>query len=114
VEFLRVVGEFTAGSRRLQEMASESYANLGLIYLPSRTSAHREQQYRRAADACATAVRLSVDPHRQGIFLGMLGYIYGHLGEVQKACDAYRRAGQVDPQEAPGYLGERNRLGRCT
>jgi len=114
LEVVRAFGSGDRGNQRLRELASEAYANLGLIYLPSRGEAHAERAYGRAADAYKTAIGLSLDGHRQGVFHGMLAYVHGKLDEVGDACAEYERAAALDPDNAGQYRTARSKLGRCS
>jgi tetratricopeptide (TPR) repeat protein len=108
-----VVDEYNRGNQRIQELAAEAYADLGLSYLPAE-SMPNVQSYQRAAGAYERAVQISFDPHRQAIFLSVLAHIYTHLQDLPRACDAYHRATALDPNHVALEKIDKRRLDRCT
>ena len=112
-QFRVVISEFNRGNQRLQQLAAEAYAGLGLALLPPRGASDADVKYRQAAGAYQQAIQLSLDPERQGVFFGTLGYIDQRLGDAAHACDSYQRAAALDPHHAGRYQAVRSRLHGC-
>jgi tetratricopeptide (TPR) repeat protein len=108
-QFRTVIEAYEHGNHRVQELAAEAWAGLGLALLPT-TAAADSQAYRRAAQAYQQAVALSLDPKRQAIFLDVLAHIHVKLNDLPRACDAYRQAVTLDPDHASRYATEQRRL----
>lgn len=108
----RTVAATPDESQRAHELRSESYANLGLIYLPSKGTRQPESQYRRAEKAYLKAIDLSPSPARQALFYSMLGYIYEQLGDNLEACKAHNDALKRDPGRDE-YVANKSRLTGC-
>jgi tetratricopeptide (TPR) repeat protein len=102
-QFLTVVRAYEAGNQRIRPLAVEAYAGLGLVYLPPEGAVKAVGAYRRAAAAYERAINLSDVPERQGVFFGVLGHVYGRLGERDRAADAYGKAAELDPAHADDY-----------
>jgi len=79
-QFRSVIDEFENGNDRLTELASESWANLGLF--------HIGQDPEQAAIEYETAVELAPDPRRRGILECNLGSIYLALQRHDEAVSA--------------------------
>ena len=77
-QFRRVVEEFESGNHRLVELASESWANLGLVHLHANDLTQAATDYEKAVD-------LALDPRRRGILECNLGSIYLDLGRFDEA-----------------------------
>jgi tetratricopeptide (TPR) repeat protein len=108
----RTVAATTGESQRAHELRSESYANLGLIYLPSKGAGQPESEYRRAAEAYLKAIDASPFPARQALFFSMIGYIYEQLGDNLEACKAHNEALKLDPGRDE-YIANKSRLSGC-
>lgn len=102
-KFLTVIRAHEAGNQRIRPLVAEAYAGLGLVYLPPQGAVRAVGAYRRAAAAYERAINLSDVPERQGVFYGILGHVYGRLGERDRAADAYGKAAELDPSHADDY-----------
>jgi len=108
--FLGVVDAYDRGEHQLREEASVALGGLGLIHLPSRGEREPEPMLLSAASYYERALRLSLDASQQGVFWGMLGFIYGELGRVDEADRAYQRAARLNPSSAQKYERKRRAL----
>jgi tetratricopeptide (TPR) repeat protein len=108
----RTVAGTSDRSQRAQELASESYASLGLIFLPPERAGESEAQYRRAEAAYRKAIDLSPSRVRQALFYSMIGYIHEQLGDYAQACESYVHALERDPDREE-YLASKRRLTSC-
>jgi tetratricopeptide (TPR) repeat protein len=108
----RTVAVTSDESQRAQELASESYASLGLIYLPPERTRAPEVRFRQAEEAYRKAIGLSPSRERQALFYSMVGYIQEQLGDDMGACRSYADALEHDPGRAE-YLASKRRLRSC-
>ena len=108
----RTVAATPGESQRAHELRSESYANLGLIYLPSKGTRQPESQYRRATEAYLKAIDASPFPARRALFFSMIGYIHEQLGDNLEACKAHNDALKLDPGRDE-YVANKSRLTGC-
>ena len=76
--FRQVIDEFEDGNTRLTELASESWANLGLYHL-------RQGRTEEALDGYSQAIGLAPDLKRRGILECVLGEVYLGLGRYDEA-----------------------------
>jgi len=96
-QFQSVIRAFRAGNERVREMAAESYANLGLVYLPAAADPQAAPRYRKAAESYQAAVTVTHRDDRKAFFLNMRGFTFSRLGDVAGADDAYRQAVDLEP-----------------
>jgi tetratricopeptide (TPR) repeat protein len=101
--FRTVIRTYESGNRRIEPLASEAWAGLGLVWLPAEGTTQPADAYRRAVDAYQEAINLSAIPARQGVFYGMIGHAHRRLGEPALAIDAYRNAAERDTAHAAAY-----------
>jgi len=107
--FRDVVRAYEGGEPLLKDEASEAFAGIGLIHLPTREDATPSPELREAEGYYRRALRLSGDADRRAFFSGMLGFIYRRLGDLAAADRAYRRAARVDPDPKDRRRYERKR-----
>lgn len=109
-EFKSVIRTFRDGNERVREMAAESYADLGLVYLPTATDPDAPRAYRRAAEAYASAEDLTQRDDRKAFYSSVRGFVLARLGDAAGADEAYARA--VDLERDPAKKAEYERARR--
>lgn len=78
-QFEFIIAQYGDGENiRLQEMASESHANLGLI-------AKQKGEFNEALDQYTLAVELATNPSRRGLYWKILGNLYGITGDTEES-----------------------------
>jgi tetratricopeptide (TPR) repeat protein len=104
-DFEAVVEEYEAGNDRLDELATESHASLGLVYA---SFAAGPEELRRAVDEYLVAIEMSTDNERKAEFHGLLGFINEELGEKEAARVAYEQAIELtaDEEKQDRFKGE--------
>jgi len=108
-EFQSVIRAFRAGNERVREMAAESYANLGFVYLPAAGDPQAAPRYRRAAESYQAAVTVTHRDDRKAFFFSMRGFAFSRLGDLAGADEAYRQAVDLEPDAAKRADYERAR-----
>jgi tetratricopeptide (TPR) repeat protein len=110
--FKSVVADYESGNPRVQDLAAESHAHLGIVYSPAEGAADTAPAFRQAAEQYQKAIELSRHPDRQAFFNSQLGYIYGRLKDYNAADSAYAEAARLDPAHSDGYEQLRQALRR--
>jgi tetratricopeptide (TPR) repeat protein len=105
--FKKVIADYEGGNQRVQEMAAESHANLGIVYSPPECDPDPTPQFRRAAAEYQAAINISSRPARQAFFNRRLGEIYSRLKEYDAADKAYATAISLDPDHRREYEAAR-------
>jgi hypothetical protein len=84
-----VVDEFTAGNERIRELAAESYAGLGLLYMTREDDlgSRLDSEYRKALRSYETAIATTHRIARKDVFTRMVGELQSRLGETQQGQD---------------------------
>ncbi len=110
-DFTFVIDSFKGGKNRLRPLAAESHAHRGLSLLSQGTENSRSvQQYMDAAEEYRTAIHLTRDSARKGVFYGMRGFIESQLGgSAARSC--YMIAKELDPGRSDEYDDALARLG---
>src|SRR5829696_5029494 len=108
----RVLQAYQTGNERLRELAAEAYGSLGLLCLPVRgaTDGAAVEALRRSRWLYERAVELSRRPEREGVFLGMVGFVTARLSEYLEAEAAYARAADLDPARKSYYQAAAKRV----
>jgi tetratricopeptide (TPR) repeat protein len=110
--FKEIIQEYEAGNARLKYLASESHADLGLLYLPLVSAQNTQAAYQRALSEYQTAIGLcdASSADRQAVFYSQVGFIQWRLNNPTAAKAAYDTAIQLDPGHAADYQQQYNRL----
>ena len=96
----------------VRELTAEAYAGLGYMSLPRDGAAEPDKQYRAALGQYQRALDLTRRDDRRAFFNSMKGFLYGRLGQLDKAEDAYDRAIRLerDPSQRQHWQDARAKL----
>lgn len=109
-ELKNVIRVFRDGNERVREMAAESYADLGLVYLPTATDPDADRAYRRAAEAFRSALGVTQRDERKALYLSLRGFALSRLGDAAGAQEAYAQAVALERDPAKKAEYERARV----
>lgn len=90
-----------AGNRQsndaIRELTAEAHAGLGYLALPHEGDPEPQKEYRTALGEYQRALDLTRKDERKAFFHSMKGFLYGRLGELEKAEAAYDEAIRLEP-----------------
>jgi tetratricopeptide (TPR) repeat protein len=88
-EFRAVIAEFDRGNERVKELAAESYAGLGFVYLPMQGDTDAREKYQKALASYIRAIELTEREDRRDVFRDQARFICGRLVGLgaQDACE---------------------------
>jgi tetratricopeptide (TPR) repeat protein len=102
--FTGVIQAYEGGNQRVQNLAAEAHAHLGICYSPPADDPNADAKWRRAVAEYQKAIALSMHDDQKADYNSKLGFIYGRLHDYDKADKAYQAAIQLDPD--PTRRGE--------
>lgn len=106
--FRKAIAAYDTGNARVQNMAADAYANLGLLALPLPGDAQALQQYRLALQHYERAITLSTDDRRKAIFYAQIGTIYARLGDQGAADRSFDEAVRLDSSSHDSFEAMRH------